>query len=305
MEYLHNDHERFLDTITFAFDETGIIPSAIEKDYYVTLLLRLLSQTLPNIVFKGGTSLSKCHHVIHRFSEDIDLTTNIPLTQGQKKLWKQEILRIAENMGLTVSNKDDIRSRRDFNKYLIEYKSILPKANVSLQPVIIIETSFTAVSFPTVTLPVTSTIGDMMEKEAPEYLKIYQLDPFTMPVQDLRRTLADKVFAICDYYLQNNTTKYSRHIYDIYKLIEHINMDTEFRTLVEEIRNVRKTAPICPSAQDDVDVTALLYEIIAKEVYKSDYTLLTEQLLEEKVSYETAIMAVRKIADLKIFDKMV
>ncbi|MFT8391080.1 MAG: nucleotidyl transferase AbiEii/AbiGii toxin family protein [Sporolactobacillus sp.] len=27
----------------------------------------------PRIVFKGGTSLSKCYHLIHRFSEDIDL----------------------------------------------------------------------------------------------------------------------------------------------------------------------------------------------------------------------------------------
>lgn len=28
---------------------------------------------MPDIVFKGGTSLSKCYHIIKRFSEDIDL----------------------------------------------------------------------------------------------------------------------------------------------------------------------------------------------------------------------------------------
>lgn len=35
--------------------------------------------------FKGGTSLSKCHKVIRRFSEDIDITIDTLLSQGQKK----------------------------------------------------------------------------------------------------------------------------------------------------------------------------------------------------------------------------
>jgi len=224
MEFLHNDRERFSEAINLASYQTGIMASAVEKDYYVTMLLRYLSQCLPNIVFKGGTSLSKCHHVINRFSEDIDLTTNIPLTQSQKKLWKQEILRITEELGLSVLNTDTIRSRRDFNKYLIAYDSVLPQIGTALQPTVIIETSFTAISFPTVTLPVSNTIGTMMETEAPEFLETYQLDAFSMQVQDLRRTLADKVFAICDCYFQNNTAKHSRYIYDIYKLTEHVSI---------------------------------------------------------------------------------
>lgn len=36
------------------------------KDYYVTMILRLLSQKLPFVVLKGGKSLSKCHKVIRR-----------------------------------------------------------------------------------------------------------------------------------------------------------------------------------------------------------------------------------------------
>ena len=41
-----------------------------------------------------------------------------------------------------------------------------------------------------------------------------------MKVQGLDRTLVDKVFAICDYYMQDRVKKHSRHIYDIYKLID-------------------------------------------------------------------------------------
>ena len=64
----------------------------IEKDYYVTVLLKLLAEKIPFIVFKGGTSLSKCHKVIRRFSEDIDLTIDVSLSQGQKKKVKKVLL---------------------------------------------------------------------------------------------------------------------------------------------------------------------------------------------------------------------
>ncbi len=40
----------------------------IEKDYYVTLFLYELKKYVPELVFKGGTSLSKCLKVIDRFS---------------------------------------------------------------------------------------------------------------------------------------------------------------------------------------------------------------------------------------------
>ena len=63
MAYLHSDREQFRDAIDLAYEQTGVMVQAIEKDYYVTMLLRLLAQKMPYIVFKGGTSLSKCHKV--------------------------------------------------------------------------------------------------------------------------------------------------------------------------------------------------------------------------------------------------
>ena len=81
MAYLHSDREQFRDAIDLAYDQTGVMVQAIEKDYYVTMILKLLAQVEPGCVFKGGTSLSKCHHVIDRFSEDIDITFSNTLTQ--------------------------------------------------------------------------------------------------------------------------------------------------------------------------------------------------------------------------------
>ncbi|MDP9202571.1 MAG: nucleotidyl transferase AbiEii/AbiGii toxin family protein [Gemmatimonadota bacterium] len=53
-------------------------PVAIEKDYWVYWALRtlFLSSRQNDLVFKGGTSLSKVYRVISRFSEDIDLSVD-------------------------------------------------------------------------------------------------------------------------------------------------------------------------------------------------------------------------------------
>jgi len=49
---------------------TGIHPQAIEKDAWVTLILRMVfsSEIEQYLVFKGGTSLSKAFKLIERFS---------------------------------------------------------------------------------------------------------------------------------------------------------------------------------------------------------------------------------------------
>lgn len=60
-------------------DQMGIHPVNVEKDFWVCWLLKHLF-TIPAfagwLVFKGGTSLSKCFNLIQRFSEDIDLAVN-------------------------------------------------------------------------------------------------------------------------------------------------------------------------------------------------------------------------------------
>jgi hypothetical protein len=66
------------------FRESGarigdLSPVVIEKDFWVCWLLKQLF-TIPELngwlVFKGGTSLSKCFNLIRRFSEDIDLAVD-------------------------------------------------------------------------------------------------------------------------------------------------------------------------------------------------------------------------------------
>lgn len=301
MEFLHNDKETFSQAINLVTNKNAIRPDIVEKDYYVTMILRLLSERLPFIVFKGGTSLSKCHKAIKRFSEDIDITIDTTISQGQKKKVKEAIEEVSAMLGLSIPNIDKTRSRRDYNRYEIEYNPIDELDDVAVLPAVILETSYTAISFPVSELPVHNYIGDMMVEEAPDYIERYALSPFTMKVQDISRTLADKVFAICDYYLQNKTEKHSRHLYDIYKLLPHVPQDDSFKKLVKEVRQVRALSPVCPSAKQDVDVVDLLKRIVSENVYKSDYENITENLLEEELNYETVIPALKQIAENGMF----
>lgn len=301
MEFLHNDKETFSQAINLVTNKNAIRPDIFEKDYYVTMILRLLSERLPFIVFKGGTSLSKCHKAIKRFSEDIDITIDTTISQGQKKKVKEAIEEVSAMLGLSIPNIDKTRSRRDYNRYEIEYNPIDELDDVAVLPAVILETSYTAISFPVSELPVHNYIGDMMVEEAPDYIEKYALSPFTMKVQDISRTLADKVFAICDYYLQNKTEKHSRHLYDIYKLLPHVPQDDSFKKLVKEVRQVRALSPVCPSAKQDVDVVDLLKRIVSENVYKSDYENITENLLEEELNYEIVIPALKQIAENGMF----
>lgn len=59
-----------------------VAPQIVEKDFWVCWTLRLLfsrPEFAQDLVFKGGTSLSKVFKVIGRFSEDIDLSIGLPL----------------------------------------------------------------------------------------------------------------------------------------------------------------------------------------------------------------------------------
>lgn len=303
MAYLHEDKELFANAVDLASERFHILPVVAEKDYYVTMILRGLSERLGFVVFKGGTSLSKCHKAIKRFSEDIDITIDTKLSQGQMKKLKEAIKTIAEELRLTIPNIDETRSRRSYNRYILEYDSVVSEPDDAVQTAVLMETSFAEVSFPTVVLPVHSYIGDMMVEEAPDEMKNFRLDPFEMKVQGIDRTLADKVFAICDYYMQDRVKKHSRHIYDIYKLLQIVPQTEEFKALVRKVRNVRSMTNICPSAQPGVNVPEMLKFLVENDIYKEDYQNITSRILEENIGYETAIEAVRRIAESGLFEE--
>ncbi len=299
---LHNEKELFEQLILRTADEFGIKAAIVEKDYYVTLFLKAIVKEMPDIIFKGGTSLSKCYKLIDRFSEDIDLNidTESKPTEGQRKQLKASILSVVELFGFTLNNPEDVRSRRAYNKYVVEFPSVFDTPY--LKEHLIIETSVYIRAYPTNRMSAASMIYEYLKKNGFEDLiTTYDLEPFELKVQTAERTLIDKVYALGDYYLADKVTEHSRHIYDLYKLLDVVTLNDGLKPLIEEVAKERKAHPACLSAQDGVNIRLLLQEILDKHVYKEDYEDITSALLFEKVSYEEATAAVQKIIDSGIF----
>ena len=87
--------------------KTGIQPQAIEKDAWVTLVLRIIfnSEIAEHLIFKGGTSLNKAYGLIKRFSEDIDIAINREFLGFAGELTKGQIRKLRRKSHLFVSNE--------------------------------------------------------------------------------------------------------------------------------------------------------------------------------------------------------
>jgi hypothetical protein len=295
--YLHNDTEQFRAAVLATSAALGITPAYTVKDYFICLLLNELTEQNPDLVFKGGTCLSKCHHAINRFSEDIDLGLAAErVTESMHKRVKSAVVNAAESTGLTIQNFNQIRSRRDFNKYLIG----IPDFGFEGIHTLIVETATITPAYPTIEKSVSSFIYDWaISQEIDEGTLDYKgLKPFTLKASSIERTFADKLFAICDYYLDDLPIppRQSRHIYDLYKLQKFITFDDSMRTFLEIVRKQRIHAPRCHSAQDGVNLSSILEQIIKEDAYRKDYITITSDLLYENVTYEEAVSILHTIS---------
>lgn len=70
---LLHDSKDFSDLLAVVARDQAIDPGLVEKDYWIMHGLWGLQQLGFGFELKGGTSLSKGHGLIHRFSEDIDI----------------------------------------------------------------------------------------------------------------------------------------------------------------------------------------------------------------------------------------
>ena len=202
---------------------------------------------------------------------------------------------------MPIVNWNDTRSRRDYNCYLFKYNPLIGRIPHSLAEGVKLEIVLGSVPFPTIRKNVDSYIYKFLSIGNQDIVNEFELEPFTMTVQSLERTLIDKVFALCDYYLQDKIHRHSRHIYDIHMLLPHITINEEFKNLILEVRNQRASMKICPSAYEGIIINQLLKNIITKEIYKDDYTTITTYFQNKPVAYNEAVKTLEKIIDSKLF----
>ena len=226
---LHKDLENFKALISLTARDMGILEFYIEKDYWVTYILKRLSESSfrSEVVFKGGTSLSKGYNAINRFSEDIDLQlTNPSLSDNQKKkLLKNIEEEITE--GLVYLPKHPRESKRgNIRKTIYQYPIQINEENKGqVSDVIVLEINSLSTPEPTESLKIESYLAKYLKKIGKEeYISVFGLESFEIEVLSVKRTFIEKVFAVLDYTFEKNPEgelgNKIRHLYDIHKLYQ-------------------------------------------------------------------------------------
>ena len=299
MNWYKENYSEWKEIIETVARELGRNEQMIEKDTIQSMFLHELAQLELPFGVKGGTSLSKAYDLIDRFSEDIDLSMDCRPTQSERMKAKEFIICIAEKMGLTLVNPNDIKSRYDYNKYVFKYESMF--ADIPLE--IIIETSFYQEVYPIEKHSIGSFVGKFC-RERNIILPIpFDAAEFMMNVQTMERTFVDKVFAVCDYKIHNMQDRDSRHLYDICKLLKRVTLDEQLDELIDEVRDDRMLSKNNPSAQLQYNIPKLLKEIICTRFYEAEYRDVTQKLLYEDISYYRVIEhGIAIVADSDVFE---
>ena len=228
------------------------LPSYIEKDFWVCVVLEVLYSRLPDghprLLFKGGTSLSKAFGLIRRFSEDIDIvvyrdslgftgacdpTIAGTLSNNERRVLFEKLRvacsnyilgdlatelttlmdQIAEGCRI-CPDEDDI----DRQTLLIEYPTLYPSGDVAyVAPRVKIEAGARSALDPTLDCTVTPYVAD----ELPDW----SFDVNNIRVTALERTYWEKLLILhgvhCGYRddphqrLPADKDRISRHYYDV------------------------------------------------------------------------------------------
>ena len=234
-----------------ASQKLGYPAYVIEKDFWVTYILDTLFNRINHkhrILFKGGTSLSKCYKLIDRFSEDIDLSLHMadlgfegdkaPHVVAQKesksaakravedlkvageKFLEHTILvllkeKIEEDLGLS-ENWSLLLDDSNAENLLFHYPKSLEDGeygNRYVKPVVLIETGTKSEHLPTEEVEVNTLLEDAItEIHSKSVVKV--LSP--------KRTFWEKVTLL---HAENSINRVervkerlSRHLYDIVML---------------------------------------------------------------------------------------
>lgn len=229
---------------------SGINQSAIEKDWWVTVVLHALFQCTcaSALIFKGGTSLSKGFNLIERFSEDIDLAihrsffgidkTSKSQREKLRKLSRsfihedlsKQLDKELQRMGITgyqIENVTSLQSQsgephpidsdKDPTVIFLHYRSIVADTIDYIPSRVKIEISCLSMDEPTQEC----LIRSMISERFPEEDTVTSFIRTVLPT----RTFLEKIFLLAEEFQKEHPrhVRMSRHLYDLERI-----MDTEY-----------------------------------------------------------------------------
>ena len=210
---LHEHTDDFSDLVSITAAYKHIPESAVERDYYIVLLLQNLenSEFAEQCVFKGGTSLSKCYPgSIERFSEDIDLTF-LGMNLNDKTCGKT-IKRIEKAMTEGFNTEKIVFERSDRSKSMMVWHN-------SKENRVKLEIGSSVRPDPYSKKEIKTYIQEFLEeKNYKEAIEYFELNKVTLNVLNIERTFVDKLMAVKRHAICGRLEEKVRHIYDVKRL---------------------------------------------------------------------------------------
>jgi predicted nucleotidyltransferase component of viral defense system len=223
---------------------TGLPNVAVEKDWWITAVLRALF-SLPyasNLSFKGGTSLSKCWNLIERFSEDIDIAVNreylgfggtLSKTQISDRLRRAACSFVRETLQFDVAKQLEVNginpeqftvkvnitpvSTTDPEIIEVEYKTLFNEVSY-IKHKVILEVSGRSMSEPVQSVNLQSLIDEAFPKTN------FAKKPFIVQAVVPQRTFIEKICLIHEEFAKQQdlmrTERMSRHLYDLVQIMD-------------------------------------------------------------------------------------
>ncbi|KAF0200723.1 MAG: hypothetical protein FD170_3252 [Bacteroidetes bacterium] len=248
---LHENKELFQNAVIATSQQKGIREIYIEKDYWVTFALYTIfnNEIGKETVFKGGTALSKCFGLIHRFSEDIDL-----VVLGKENETGNQLKTKIKKISTCVSNVlpeieiDGITNKVGMiRKTAHNYPRLFTGHFGQVRDIIILESTWLGHFEPYTTTKISSFIYEMMMHNNQQMLiDEYGLNPLEVLALNPKRTLCEKIMSLVRFShtkepitdLRNKI----RHTYDINLMLKDNKLKSffqsdEFDTMLLQVAN--------------------------------------------------------------------
>lgn len=246
--------------------KTELPPSSIEKDWWVTQVLKAL-HTLPyaeHIAFKGGTSLSKCWNLIARFSEDIDIALSREFLGFGGELSKTQI---SDKLRRAACSFVRGKMQYDVKEALLAQgiRQDVFSVDVVITPVTTVDPEVITVTYQSLydvspyiknTVKLEISGRSMVEPVEKKYINAaidahfpnapFAEEPFEVNAVIPERTFLEKVFLLHEEFHKDvvRVERMSRHVYDLAMMMDSerkiadraVNNEELYRTVLEHRR---------------------------------------------------------------------
>ena len=282
---------------------------AVEKDLWVTAMLQIMF-SMPcagNLVFKGGTSLSKVWGLINRFSEDIDLAIDRKQFNLEGDLSKKNVKKLRKASSLFVKEELCHQLQDAVNQtplvdmcqieaqpdgigestypepriLFIRYQSVFDDKLSYIEPIIKIEAGSRSLLEPAED----KVINSMVETTLPTISTTLENSLIRTAVAE--KTFLEKAFLIHELFSVSNTVeahRRSRHIYDLHMMMQKGIADKAIHDddLWETISHHRSTLTSMQGVDYTPDVRDRIQLVPPKDCqdnWRNDYELMTGAMI--------------------------